>query len=232
MFQDRGAVKREADAYMTRYVLKQVDAIDPNTGTLLNRLSSNTCPPQQDAFNMSVEYSHATDYQGMESLVRLPDPFRRMDSSMLSFKDSYMRMDEHCPLRDCILELRGGEDVVTTLASAFRTHHLVTTGAALSAVDAKLAANLVPNNQRYKTNNMLGILDVLIRVLCTPTRSVSVRTWETLSLLVKNTPHVNHVFLGITALEAFNIIKALFHENGGVMRGHFGFFSHHIVDLA
>jgi len=232
MFQDRGALKREADAYMTRYVLKQSQEVDPSTGTFLNRLSSNTCPPQQDAFNMSVEYSHATDYQRMESLVRLPDPMRGMDSCMVSFKDSYMRMNEHCPLRDCILALRGGEDVVTTLVIAFRRHGFETTGTVLSAVDMTLAKNWVPYIQRYKTNNMLGILDILIRVLCTPTRSVSVRTWKTLSLLVKNTCHDNDVFLGITALEAYNIIQSLFSEAGGLMRGHYEFFSHHIVDLA
>ncbi len=216
---------------MTRYVLKQGEEIDPTTGTLLNRLTNNLlCPSQQDAFDMSVQYHHATDYQRMESLLRLPDPIRGMNPCMLSFKDSYMRMDEHCPLRDCILALRGGEDVVTTLVSAFRKHRFETTGTALSALDMRLTANWVPYNQRYKTNNMLGILDILIRVLCTPTRSVSVRTWKTLSLLVKDTPRVNDVFLGITALEAFNIIETLFTERGGVMKGYYRFFSHHIVD--
>ena len=221
-------MKRKADKYMTFYVKKQSKEIHPPTGELLNRLYD---IDQKDAFNMSILYSFATDYQRLESLVRLPDPEHpiKLCTSMSSFKDRYMRMDEHCPLRDCILPLRAGEDVVTTLGDAFHMHGFPRMCATLAAVNTKLAVQMVPDNQRFKKDNMVGILDILIRVLVTPTRSVSVPTWETLSLLVKTHPIKKKVFLGITALEAFHVIHAMFVEPGGYMECNYKFFSHHII---
>ncbi len=146
---------------------------------------------------------------------------------MTYFKDNYMRNDENSPLRDRILRLRDGEEYAYVFRQTLLSVGLRTMAASLQDYDNARADEGIDFNRRYKEDNVLGTVDILIRALCTPTRSLSVASFDVLSLMVKHTNHKNDVFLGITALEATEIIEDLFSVNGDLYNDH-RFFTHYI----